>query len=147
MKKLKIWPILLVLFLTACGSSPSLDSLVVDPMDVNKVQIYYNPIEKTLVKFNPNGNSKEIINKNESTKTYDIYGAGNYFINGDEKTHKYSLLKIEGEDIDHLHDFEIGQEIIPLGYMAGNIYFIQKFYDNDKEDRSKTTISLSLIHI
>lgn len=141
MKNIRIWLILAVLLFTGCASKNN-DSLSIKHLDVNKEEIYYNPIEKKLLKFNPNGNKKEIINAGENSIAYDIYGAGSMFVIGDSKLHQYKLVDIEKTEIKTIFDFDSGQEIIPIGLMDGNLYFINKFYENDQENRDKTTISV-----
>lgn len=111
-------------------------------MDTNKVQIYYDPIDKKLLKFNPNGNQSEILNPNPSDFAYDINNAYNLFIIGDSTNHKYKLVEIEGEEIKTLHEFNEGEEIFPIGYNEGNIYFIHSFYNQNGEDKDKRTLSL-----
>lgn len=111
-------------------------------MDTNKVQIYYDPIDKKLLKFNPNGNQSEILNPNPSDFAYDINNAYNLFIIGDSINHKYKLVEIEGEEIKTLHEFNEGEEIFPIGYNEGSIYFIHSFYKQNGEDKDKRTLSL-----
>ncbi len=140
MKKLILF--LLVFFLTSCAPAAPEATLSGDPMDVNKEQIYYNPIEKKLVNFNPNGNKHEIINTDPSSYAYDIDNADNYFVVGDGINHKYELIKIEGAEIENIHEFETGEDIIPIGYNADEIYFIHSFFENGVENKEKRTISL-----
>lgn len=141
MKNIKIWLILAIFILAGCSSDNG-NSLQVTHLDLNKEEIYYNPIEKKLLKFNPNGNKKEIINPDPNSLVHDIYGAGSMFVIGDEKLHKYKLIDIDKTEIKTIFDFDSGQEIIPIGIMDGNLYFINKFYENDQENRDKTTISI-----
>lgn len=141
MKNIKIWLILAIFILAGCSSDNG-NSLQITHLDLNKEEIYYNPIEKKLLKFNPNGNKKEIINPDPNSLVHDIYGAGSMFVIGDEKLHKYKLIDIDKTEIKTIFDFNSGQEIIPIGIMDGNLYFINKFYENDQENRDKTTISI-----
>jgi len=141
MKNIKKWLILAILILTACSSDNG-NSLQITHLDLNKEEIYYNPVDKKLLKFNPNGNKKEIMNPDSNSLAYDIYGAGSMFVIGDSKLHQYKLVDIEKTEIKTIFDFDGGQEIIPIGLMDGNLYFINKFYENDQENRDKTTISV-----
>lgn len=142
MKKIKILLGLLFIFLVGCSVDTPDATLSGDPMDTNKVQIYYDPIDKKLLKFNPNGNQSEILNSNPSDFAYDISNAYNLFIIGDSINHKYKLVEIEGEDIKTLHEFNEGEEIFPIGYNEGSIYFIHSFYKQNGEDKDKRTLSL-----
>ena len=142
MKKFKILLAFLFIFLVGCKADTPNTTLSGDPMDTNKVQIYYDPIDKKLLKFNPNGKQSEIINPNSTDFAYDINGAYNLFIMGDSTNHKYKLVEIEGEEIKTLHEFNEGEEIFPIGYNNGSIYFIHSFYDKKGEDKDKRTISL-----
>lgn len=141
MKNIKIWLILAIFILAGCSSDNG-NSLQITHLDLNKEEIYYNPVDKKLLKFNPNGNKKEIINPDPNSLVHDIYGAGSMFVIGDEKLHKYKLIDIDKTEIKTIFDFDSGQEIIPIGIMDGNLYFINKFYENDQENRDKTTISI-----
>ena len=141
MKNIKIWLILAIFILAGCSSDNG-NSLQITHLDLNKEEIYYNPVDKKLLKFNPNGNKKEIINPDPNSLVHDIYGAGSMFVIGDEKLHKYKLIDIDKTEIKTIFDFDPGQEIIPIGIMDGNLYFINKFYENDQENRDKTTISI-----
>lgn len=142
MKKFKILLGFLFVFLVACQNHTPSATLTGDPIDTNKEQIYYDPIDKKLVKFNPNGNQSQVINANESDFAYDINNADNLFIIGDSLNHKYKLVEIKGDQIETLHEFKQGEEIFPIGYNAGNIYFIHSFYNENGEDKNKRTISL-----
>lgn len=142
MKKIKILLAFLFVFLVSCTSNTPDANLSADPMDTNKVQIYYDPIDRKLLKFNPNGNQSEILNPNPSDFAYDINNAYNLFIIGDSTNHKYKLVEIEGEEIKTLHEFNEGEEIFPIGYNEGNIYFIHSFYNQNGEDKDKRTLSL-----
>ena len=64
------------------------------------------------------------------------------FVIGDYDLHQYKLVDVEKTEIKTIFDFDSGQEIIPIGLMDGNLYFINKFYENDEENRDKTTISV-----
>lgn len=137
----KLLYLALALILTACGASSPEATITTDPMDVNKEQIYYNPIDRKLVKFNPNGNQSEVINADDTSYAYDIENADNIFVVGDSLEHTYKLIEIEGTDITTIHDFNQGEEIYPIGYNADNIYFIHSFYENGVENKEKRTIS------
>lgn len=142
MKKFKILLGFFIFFLVACSSDTPNATLTGDPVDTNKVQIYYDPIDKKLVKFNPNGNTSDIINPELNQFAYDINNANNVFVTGDSKNHKYKLIKINGEDIKTLHEFGSGEEIFPIGYNGGDIYFIHSFYNQNGEEKEKRTIGL-----
>lgn len=142
MKKIRILSIILIIFLFGCQAQAPDATLSGDPMDINKEQIYYDPIDKKLIKFNPNGNSSEVINKDASSFAYDINNADHLFVLGDSKNHIYKLIKIEGSQMETLHEFQKGEEVIPLGYNGNNIYFIHSFYDKNGEDKNKRIISL-----
>ena len=142
MKKIKILLAFLFVFLVSCTSNTPDANLSADPMDTNKIQIYYDPIDRKLLKFNPNGNQSEILNPNPSDFAYDINNAYNLFVIGDSTNHKYKLVEIEGEEIKTLHEFNEGEEIFPIGYNERNIYFIHSFYNQNGEDKDKRTLSL-----
>ena len=142
MKRFKILLGFLFVLLVGCQTTTPNATLTGDPIDTNKVQIYYDPIDKKLVKFNPNGKQSETINKAGSDFAYDINNADNLFVMGDSANHKYKLVEIEGEEIKTLHEFNQGEEIFPIGYNNGSIYFIHSFYDENGEDKDKRTISL-----
>lgn len=140
MKKFRIWGLLLVLFLVGCGETSNLFSLDADPIDVNQTQIYYNPLTLKLIKFNPNGNTSEIINTDDSSQAYGIANADNYFIVGSSTNHDFSLMKIEGAELKKEFDFNGGEDIYPIGYNNGSIYFIHSFFENGTENKEKRTI-------
>ncbi len=142
MKKFKILLGFLAILLIGCTSDKPDASLTGDPIDTNKIQIYYDPIDKKLIKFDPNGNTSQVINEGETQFAYDINNADNVFVMGDSSTHKYKLVRIDGEDIETLYDFPEGEEIFPIGYNAGDIYFIHSFYGVNGEDKVKRIISL-----
>lgn len=142
MKKFKILLGFLIFFLVACSNDTSNASLTGDPIDTNKVQVYYDPIDKKLVKFNPNGNTSHIINPGESQFAYDIDNADNVFVTGDSKNYKYKLIRINGEEIETIYEFKAGEEIFPIGYNSGDIYFIHNFYNKNGEEKEKRTLSL-----
>ena len=142
MKKIKYLLLFLIFLLAGCQTSTLETTLTGDPLDVNKEQIYYNPIEKKLVKFNPNGNTHEIINDDPSSFAYDINNADNYFIVGDSINHKFKLIEITKDGIETTFEFESNEELIPLGYNADDIYFVHSFYKNGVEEKEKRTISL-----
>jgi len=100
MKKFKILLGFLFVFLVACQNHTPSATLTGDPIDTNKEQIYYDPIDKKLVKFNPNGNQSQVINANESDFAYDINNADNLFIIGDSLNHKYKLVEIKEDQIE-----------------------------------------------
>lgn len=141
MKKFKILLGVLVFFLIGCSSDTQDSYLTGDPIDTNKVHIYYDPIDKKLTKFNPNGNSTSIINPSDSQFAYDINNADNYFVMGDSKDHKYKLVKIEEENIETIHEFPSGEEVIPIGYNEGSVFFIHRFNGPSGEKTDKRTIS------
>ena len=142
MKKFKILLGFLAILLIGCTSDKPDASLTGDPIDTNKIQIYYNPIEKRLIKFDPNGNTSQVINEGESLFAYDINNADNVFVIGDSSTHKYKLVRIDGEKIEDIYEFPQGEEIFPIGYNAGSIYFIHSFYGANGEEKDKRIISL-----
>lgn len=142
MKRFKILLALLFVFLVGCNSDTPNATLSGDPIDTNKIQIYYDPIDKKLIKFNPNGNKSEILNPNPTDIAYDINNADNVFVMGDSINHTYKLVKIEEGNIENLHEFNQGEEIFPIGYNDGNIYFIHSFYGPNGEQKEKRTISL-----
>lgn len=142
MKRFKILLALLFVFLVGCNSDTPNATLSGDPIDTNKIQIYYDPIDKKLIKFNPNGNQSEILNPNPTDIAYDINNADNVFVMGDSINHTYKLVKIEEGNIENLHEFNQGEEIFPIGYNDGNIYFIHSFYGPNGEQKDKRTISL-----
>ena len=142
MKRFKILLALLFVFLVGCNSDTPNPTLGGDPIDTNKIQIYYDPIDKKLIKFNPNGNQSEILNPNPTDIAYDINNADNVFVMGDSINHTYKLVKIKGGNIESLHEFNQGEEIFPIGYNDGNIYFIHSFYGPNGEEKEKRTISL-----
>lgn len=142
MKRFKILLALLFVFLVGCNSDTPNATLSGDPIDTNKIQIYYDPIDKKLIKFNPNGNQSEILNPNPTDIAYDINNADNVFVMGDSINHTYKLVKIEEGNIENLHEFNQGEEIFPIGYNDGNIYFIHSFYGPNGEEKEKRTISL-----
>ena len=142
MKNIRIWLVLAIFLLCGCSSSKNDASLKTKELDINKEEIYYNPIEKKLLKFNSNGNKKEIINSDTNSIAYDIYGADSMFILGDSKLHQYKLVDIDKTEIKTIFEFASNQEIVPIGLMDGDIYFINKFYENGKENRKKTSISI-----
>lgn len=142
MKKFKILLGVLAILLIGCTSDKPDASLAGDPIDTNKIQIYYNPIEKKLIKFDPNGNTSQVINEGESLFAYDINNADNVFVMGDSSKHKYKLVRIDGEKIEDIYEFPQGEEIFPIGYNAGSIYFIHSFYGANGEQKDKRTIGL-----
>ncbi len=142
MKRFKILLALLFVFLVGCNSDTPNATLSGDPIDTNKIQIYYDPIDKKLIKFNPNGNKSDILNPNPTDIAYDINNADNVFVMGDSINHTYKLVKIEEGNIESLHEFNQGEEIFPIGYNDGNIYFIHSFYGPNGEEKEKRTISL-----
>lgn len=143
MKKIKHLLIALILILAACSTDDGpAATLSADPMDVNKVQIYYDPIDLKLLRFDPNGNKATIINDDSHSFAYDINGADNYFILGDSLNHDYQLVQIEEGEIKEVHKFPTGEEAYPIGYSADNIYFIHSFYGANTEDKEKRTIGV-----
>lgn len=142
MRKLKYLLIALVFILAACGSDAPEASLTGEPIDVNKEEIYYDPIDLKLIKFNPNGNSTTIINDDTNSFAYDINNAENYFILGDSLNHKYQLVQIEEGEIKAVYNFPDGEEAYPIGYSADNIYFIHSFYEGNTENKEKRTIGV-----
>lgn len=133
---------MLVFVLVGCQTTTPEATLTGDPLDVNKEEIYYNPIDKKLLKFNPNGNSYETINDDPSSFAYDIHNADNYFVVGDSLNHKYKLIELTEEGMETVYEFGKDQELIPLGYSGDNIYFIHSFYKDGTEDKEIRTISL-----
>ena len=141
MKKIRIWVILLALFLVGCQDSNVSASLDTDPIDLNVEQLYYNPINLSLIKFNPNENTSENITEKE-TIVYDINNADNYFIKGNPIDHSFFLVKIDGTSLETIHEFDKGEDIYPIGYNNGEIYYIHSYYDGAEEDKDKRTIGL-----
>ena len=80
MKRFKILLALLFVFLVGCNSDTTNATLSGDPIDTNKIQIYYDPIDKKLIKFNPNGNQSDILNPKPTDIAYDINNADNVFV-------------------------------------------------------------------
>lgn len=141
MRKFRIWILLLALFLVGCQESDPAQSLDADPMDINTEQIYYNPLNLKLIKFNPNGNTSEVIT-DDSSIVYDIANADNYFVIGNPIDHVFKLVKIEGRDIETIHEFNKGEDIYPIGYNNGDIYYIHSFFKDGGEDKENRTIGL-----
>lgn len=133
--------ILVSLLLVGCKDGNVSASLDADPIDVNTEQIYYNPIKLSLLKFNPDGNTSETI-INDGNIAYDIDNADNYFILGNPVSHEFSLVKIDGTNLETIYEFNKGEDIYPIGYNNGDIYYIHSYYKAESEDKDKRTIGL-----
>lgn len=108
--------------------------------------ILYNPFTQQLIKYDANtgayDNWKPTANGGGQFQ-YKVPNSGRLFVDGNSTNNNFSLLEIDGRDINTIHQFEENDGAFPLGLSDNKLYFIHT-YNNEKgsefEDKRRIAI-------